>query len=254
MTGMTSRSESAAHLRPPDGLASDQVVGHVSRRILRGELKPGERLPAERELARQIGVSRPSVRAGLRSLRAKGVLVTRHGAGTFVADGPPVLDSEPLSFLAALHGFTRHEMFETRRVLEVSAARFAAERTTGDQVAAIAEEVTGMFASLESPQTFLVHDIRFHRAVAAASANPILASLVEMVSAIFYERRRQTADRARDLRDTAEMHRQIYLAIRRHDRAAAERLMDEHLVQAEQAQDSEEIADRGSRIADFPKR
>ena len=68
------------------------------------------------------------MRAGLQSLVAKGVLVTRHGAGTSVADGPPTLDSEPLSFLAALHGFSPDEMFEARRALEVGVAGMAAER------------------------------------------------------------------------------------------------------------------------------
>jgi len=225
--------------RSAEGLATELVIAHVRGLILRSEMRAGEQLPPERELARRIGVSRPSVRAGLRSLAAKGVLVTRHGAGTFVSDGPPVLDSEPLSFLAALHGFTRHEMFEARRVLEVGAAGLAAERSTGDKVTAIADEVTGMFASLNEPQAFLVHDIRFHRAVALASANPILASIVEMVSALFYEQRRRTADRTRDLRETAEMHRQIYQAIRARDRARAESLMCEHLLSAERAQESE---------------
>src|SRR5439155_15824464 len=236
---MTRRHLHVEEMNPAEGLASGRVISHIRGLILGGELKPGQRLPPERELARQIGVSRPSVRAGLRSLRAKGLLKTRHGAGTFVADGPPVLDSEPLSFLAALHGFTRHEMFEARRVLEVGAAGLAADHATGDRTAAIADEVTGMFASLEDPQAFLVHDIRFHRAVAAASDNPILASLVEMVSALFYERRRRTADRTRDLRETAAMHRQIYQAIRARNHARAEEMMCEHLLVAEQEQDSE---------------
>src|SRR5204862_8358626 len=206
------------------------VVSRVRGLIGGGGMKPGQRLAPGRELARQSGVSRPSVRAGLRSLRAKGVLTTRHGSGTFVSDGPPTLDSEPLNFLAALHGFTRHEMFEARRVLEVSGAGMAAERATGDHLASIADEVTGLFASLDDHQAFLLHDIRFHRAVAAASLNPIVASLVEMVSAIFYARRRRTAERARDLRHTAEIHRQIYQAIKSHHRPEAEQLMSEHLL------------------------
>ena len=239
MTSGASTRRERSGTKPADGLATELVIVHVRGVILRGELRPGEQLPPERELARRIGVSRPSVRAGLRSLAAKGVLVTRRGAGTFVADGPPVLDSEPLSFLAALHGFTRHEMFEARRVLEVGVAGLAAEQSTGDTLVAISDEVTGMFASLDEPQAFLVHDIRFHRAVAAASSNPILASLVEMVSAIFYEQRRRTAERGSNLRETAEMHRQIYQAIRARDRARAESAMCEHLLSAEQAQDSE---------------
>ena len=94
------------------------------------------------------------MRAGLRSLAAIGVLQTRHGAGTFITDGPPTLGSEPLSFLAALHGFTRDEMFEARRALEVGVAGLSAERATDDQIATIAEEVTGMFASRTTRRRF----------------------------------------------------------------------------------------------------
>ena len=146
-------------------LATELVTRHVRGLIVTGHLRRGQRLPPERELVRTVGVSRTSVRAGLQSLAAKGVVVIRHGAGTFVADGPPMLDSEPLSFLAALHGFTRREMFEARRTLEVGIAGFAADRATDADLAAISDEVTGMFATLDDAQAFLLHDIRFHRAV-----------------------------------------------------------------------------------------
>jgi GntR family transcriptional repressor for pyruvate dehydrogenase complex len=236
---MTSSTALPTGARPAEGLLSELVVAHVRRQILSGELQRGARLPPERELVRSLGVSRTSVRGGLQALVAKGVLVTRHGAGTFVADGPPVLDSEPLSFLAALHGFTRAEMFEARRKLETGVAGLAAERASGEDLAAISEEVTGMFASVDDPQTFLVHDIRFHRAVAGASGNPILASIVDMVSTLFYEQRRRTAGLARNPKAVAEMHRQIYQAIRVRDRARAEELMFEHLLRAEREQESE---------------
>lgn len=236
---MTSLPRANKEVEPIDRLASELVVAHIRRLILSRELQRGARLPPERELVRSLGVSRTSVRGGLQALVAKGVLVTRHGAGTFVADGPPVLDSEPLNFLAALHGFTASEMFEARLTLEVGVAGLAAERATGDALAAMSEEVMGMFASIADPQTFLVHDIRFHRAVAAASRNPILASIVDMVSTLFYEQRRRTADLASDPRSVAEMHRQIYQAIRAHDRPRAQALMFEHLSRAEREQESE---------------
>lgn len=244
---MTSRTESAVS-RPFDGVTAELVVAHIRGLIDRGQLKPGDRLPAERELAVQIGVSRPSVRAGLRALAAMGVVFSRHGAGTFIRSGPPTLGSEPLSFLAALHGFTRDEMFEARRVLEVGVAGLAAEHATGEHLATIAEEITGMFASLADPLAFLRHDIRFHRAVAAASGNPILASLVEMVSALFYEQRRKTAGRARDLRESAEMHRTIYNALRLHDAQRARDMMNDHLVLAQQRQklEAEEDEEAGA--------
>lgn len=236
---MTSRKPSTAR-KLDDGVTTDHVVGFVRALIERGALKPGDRLPPERELAVQIGVSRPSVRAGLQALSAMGVIQARHGAGTFITAGPPMLATEPLSFLAALHGFTREEMFEARRVLEVGAIGLAARRTSGEDLAAIAEEMAGMFASLDDPQTFLVHDIRFHRAVARASRNPILASLIEMVSAMFYERRRRNVGAPRDLREAAEMHRVIYNALRDRDVAAAQTAMSEHLRQS-QAQNTEDL-------------
>ena len=197
--------------------AAGTIVEFVRDLLERGELRPGDRLPPERALALQTGVSRSSVRVGLRALSTMGIIHSRHGSGTFVADGPPTLECEPLHFLAALHGFTREEMFEARRLIEVGVAGLSATRATGEQIAAISEEVTSMFASLDNPQDFLRHDIRFHQAVAAACGNPILTSLVEMLSQVFYERRRETVSRARNFRESAEMHRRIYMAIRQHD-------------------------------------
>jgi GntR family transcriptional repressor for pyruvate dehydrogenase complex len=241
---MTSHYGRRKLVGPTVHLATELVTKHVRSLIVSGQLRRGQRLPPERELVGTVGVSRTSVRAGLQSLAAKGVVVIRHGAGTFVADGPPMLDSEPLSFLAALHGFTRREMFEARRTLEVGVAGFAAERATDADLAAISDEVTGMFAMLDDAQAFLLHDIRFHRAVAAAAANPILASIVEMVSAIFYELRRQTASQARDRRPAAEMHRKIYQAIRERNRGLAQTLMSDHLLGAEREQEYEALEDR----------
>jgi GntR family transcriptional repressor for pyruvate dehydrogenase complex len=180
-----------------------------------------------------------------------GVVQSRHGSGTFIQDGPPTLGSEPLSFLAALHGFTREEMYEARRIMEVGAAGLAAERATPEQLAALSEEVASLFASMPDPQRFLVHDINFHRAIAAASGNQIVASIVEMLSELYYERRRQTATRAseRDLRDAAEMHRRIYQAVRAKDADAARQAMHEHLVLASRHQSKEPADDAGAKRA-----
>lgn len=221
--------------------STEQVVEHVRALIERRALRPGDRLPAERDLAAQIGVSRPTVRIGLRALAAMGVVRSRHGSGTYIPEGPPTLGSEPLSFLAALHGFTREEMYEARRILEVGAAGLAAEHATPEQLATLSEDVASLFATMQDAQRFLVHDIHFHQTLAAASGNPIVASIVEMVSALYYERRRQTAARAsdRDLRDAAEMHRRIYQAVRSRDAEAARRAMNDHLIQASHYQAQE---------------
>lgn len=217
------------------GQTTEQVVARIYDLIKRDDLKPGERLPAERELSKQLGISRPSLRAGLSSLIAIGVLQSRQGAGTFLVDGPPALDSEPLRLLAQLHGFSYEHMFETRLILEVGAAGLAAERATGEQLATMSEQIADMYAALKDPQQFLVHDIAFHRAVAAASGNPTLATLVEMVSAILYERRRDTIERAHDFNEALELHRRVYRAIRSRKPEEAREAMRDHIMRAQRA-------------------
>jgi GntR family transcriptional regulator, transcriptional repressor for pyruvate dehydrogenase complex len=217
------------------GQTTEQVVARVYELIKQEGLQPGDRLPPERELSKQLGISRPSLRAGLSSLISMGVLQSRQGSGTFLVDGPPALDSEPLRLLAQLHGFSFDHMFETRSILEVGAAGLAAERAGGDQLAAMSEEIAEMFASLNDPQQFLVHDVAFHRAVASASGNMTLATLVEMVSTVLYERRRETIARAHDFNEAVKWHRLIYRAIRARKPEEAREAMREHIMRAQRA-------------------
>jgi GntR family transcriptional repressor for pyruvate dehydrogenase complex len=116
-----------------------------------------------------------------------------------------------------------------------------AARNAGDEdIATLAEEVAEMYATLDDPQEYLVHDIRFHRAVAAASGNQILSALMHMVSTAMYENRRVTVERARDLKESAELHRRIYRLIRERKPAEARAAMNEHLELALKALTSEE--------------
>lgn len=216
-----------------------QVVEYVRSLIARGEVKPGDRLPPERDLARQLKISRSSLRAGIGFLAAMGVLKSRHGAGTFVSSGPPALDSSSLSVLGALHGFLPWQMFEARLVLESSVAALAAERATGEHIAELAEEVAEMYAALADPREYLIHDVRFHRTVARAAGNPILAALMETITANLYDYRSKTVHNAQDLKESAEMHREIYRAIRSHNPTQARHAMEQHLNLARTAQDSE---------------
>lgn len=223
------------------GTTTEEVVARLREMIHHGDLRPGMRLPPERDLAKQLGVSRPTLRAGIRSLAAVGVLKSRQGAGTFVAeaDASPALDSNPLRLLASLHGFSSAEMFEARLLLEMAIAGLAAERATGDHLAAMAEELAEMFATLDEPEEFLVHDMRFHQTVAAASGNRILTALMNMVASILFDVRSKTVHRARDLKESAEMHRQIFRAIREGNVESARNAMRDHLLLAQKAQAKE---------------
>jgi GntR family transcriptional repressor for pyruvate dehydrogenase complex len=156
-------SGSKLKIVPParSGQSTEQVVARVYELIKRADLKPGDRLLPERELSKQLGISRPALRAGLGSLISMGVLQSRQGAGTFIVDGPPALDSEPLRLLAQLHGFSFEHMFETRSMLEVGAAGLAAERATGEQLATMSKQIADMFASLKIRSSFWCTTSRF---------------------------------------------------------------------------------------------
>ncbi len=223
----------------PHSQLTMQVVEHVRALIASGEVKPGDRLPPERELARKLQISRSSLRAGIGFLSAMGVLKSRHGAGTFVSSGPPALDSNSLSVLGVLHGFLPWQMFEARLVLEASVAALAAERATDEQIAELAEEVAEMYASLDDPAEYLIHDVRFHRTIARAAGNPILAALMETITANLYENRLHTVHNSQDLKESAELHREIFRAIRSHNPAAARKTMEQHLNLARVAQAAE---------------
>lgn len=220
----------------------EEVVLQFREMLQQSDLRPGDRLPPERDLAKIFGVSRPMLRAAIRSLAAMGVLQARQGAGTFVvaADGLPTLDSRPLRLMAALHGFTSEEMFEARQTLEMAIAGLAAERANGNHLASVAEELAGMYASIEAPEEYLIHDMRFHQTIAAASGNRILTALMNMIATILFDARRKTVRRAHDLKESAELHRQIYQALRSHNPEAACAAMHRHLLLAQKAQQLEE--------------
>jgi GntR family transcriptional regulator, transcriptional repressor for pyruvate dehydrogenase complex len=219
------------------------IVEHVRREIEAGRLGPGDRLPPERVLAQKMGLSRPSLRSGLRTLQAMGIIHARRGAGTFIVEGPPQLGKAPLEFLAALYGFTLEQMYEARRMLEVGAAGLAAERARGEQLAAMADEITGMYAALEDPKAFLHHDLGFHRAVAAGSGNPIVAAIIGTLTEIIWETGRLNMSGV-SLRQSADTHRRIYDAIRSRVADAARREMNEHLEKARWEQEKGETVAR----------
>jgi len=216
-----------------------QVVNHVRTLLEQGALQPGDKIPPEREFARKLKISRASLRTGIGYLAAMGVMKIKHGVGTFVSDGPPELGKTTLSLMGALHGFQSWQMFEARIILETNLAALAAERGKEEHQVAMAEEVAEMFASLESPGEYLIHDVIFHRIIAQASGNPILAAIMESVTSSMYDKRRKTVERATDLRESAEMHREIYRAIRARKPQEARKLMEKHLQMAKTAQGME---------------
>ena len=243
----TARGESEMEPTGPTGPREDgadtqvamQVVRHIRGLIEQGKLRRGERLPPEREFAKELKISRASLRSGVGYLAAMGVLKVRHGVGNFVSDGPPALSAASFELMYSLHGFTSRQMFEARLLLEGSLVALAAERGQEEHFIALGEEVTDMYATLDDPPAYLIHDVRFHRIIGEASGNPILGALMETISASFYDTRRLTVKDAGDLKATTEMHREIYRALRLRNADQARRLMERHLRNAEEGLASE---------------
>jgi GntR family transcriptional repressor for pyruvate dehydrogenase complex len=221
-----------------------QVVNHIRALIENGTLRPGDKIPPEREFARSLNISRASLRTGIGYLAAMGVMKVRHGVGTFVADGPAEFGKASFSLMGVLHGFQSWQMFEVRLILESNLAALAAERATEEHHTALAEEVAEIFASIDSPADFLIHDVLFHRILSQASGNPILGALMETITSALYDKRRKTVERSTDLRESAEMHRMIYRAIRARNPLEARKLMEQHLRMAQAAQGLERSAAR----------
>ena len=223
-----------------------QVVNHIRSLIENGTLQPGDKIPPEREFARKLGISRASLRTGIGYLAAMGVMKVKHGVGTFVADGPPEFGKASLGLMGALHGFQTWQMFEARIIVESNIAALAAERGKEEHHAALAEEVAEMFAVMDNPSEYLIHDVMFHRIISQASGNPILAAVIETITSALYDKRRKTVERSIDTRESAEMHREIYRAIRSRKPQEARRLMEQHLRMAQESQGMEKPPERKS--------
>ncbi len=171
------RDETIALFPPIDhGRTADEVVRQVELLILEGVLRDGDRLPGERDLAERFGVSRPILREALKELDNRGLLVSRHGGGTFVADIVGQVFSEPLAALIARHERATADYLEYRRELEGLTAELAAIRATEADKAQIARIVEEMHAAHERGhfEDELAADIELHTAIGEAAHNIVL--------------------------------------------------------------------------------
>lgn len=158
---------------------SDAVASTLERRILEGSLKSGDRLPPERELAAELGVSRPSLREAIQKLASKGMVTSRQGGGTYVTDALESTFFDPWQDMMGSYPNLREDMLEFRRMLEGQAAEWAAERATDADLQRLDQTFEALQASFESDNTDHRSDadIAFHQAIGDAAHNVLLAHL-----------------------------------------------------------------------------
>ncbi len=158
---------------------SDAVASTLERRILEGSLKSGDRLPPERELAIELGVSRPSLREAIQKLASKGMVTSRQGGGTYVTDALESTFFDPWQDMMGSYPNLREDMLEFRRMLEGQAAEWAAERATDADLLRLDQTFMALQSSFESDDTAKRSDadIAFHQAVGDAAHNVLLGHL-----------------------------------------------------------------------------
>ncbi|TIH40079.1 FadR/GntR family transcriptional regulator [Subtercola vilae] len=161
---------------------TDEAISRIREMILRGELRPGDRLPPEAELSERLGLSRNSLREAVKALELIRVLDVRRGDGTYVTSLEPGLLLEAVQFVVDLHqDQSVLELFEVRRILESSAAALAATRMTPDALTDLRRSVD-LAAATDDVAALVEHDLDFHRRIAAASRNDYLSTLLDALS------------------------------------------------------------------------
>jgi DNA-binding FadR family transcriptional regulator len=167
------------------GSAATRVARLLALDILGGTLKPGDKLPSEEELLARFGISRTVLREAVKTLTAKGLLVSKTRTGTMVRDQQSwnFFDADILAWRidVGLDEAFLQSLREARLAVEPYAARLAAERATEAELDEMRQSVAGMQDALDDRQKFALADLRFHRAVAAASGNVVLSSFAAVI-------------------------------------------------------------------------
>jgi GntR family transcriptional regulator, transcriptional repressor for pyruvate dehydrogenase complex len=210
------------------------VAEQIEKRILDGELRSGDRLPTERELAEQFHVSRTGVREAMKILAQKGLVDMRPGRGTIVIDGAheAMQDSIGLAMklkLGEVGGSDK--LVEVREILETEIAALAAARATEKEIAAMREAIRVMDESLNDADAFIAADNHFHEALAQATQNTLILILVNSIVNLLSEQRKQIFETEGGPQRGQFHHRRILESVIRHDPEAARDAMRAHLQQ-----------------------
>lgn len=217
---------------------SEEIVEQIKNLISQGELKPGERVPSERELAAYLGVSRPSVREAIMVLEAMGLVESRQGGGTFVRSLTETSLADPLLEMVEKDPQLLHALAEVRMGLESWSAYLAATRATDADRARLQSIYEEIEAQAERGGWDADTDARFHYAITAATHNTLQLHVLNTIHSLFhatiqvalkeFHRKEESIDKLR------RQHRAIFQAIMRRDSEGARQAMMSHLQMVEE--------------------
>lgn len=214
----------------------DSIVEEIKERITRGELKDGDSLGSQDELARQMDVSRPTLREGLKRLELMGLIETKHGRGTFVKTINPHDFMNSLASFLVIDQESALELLEARLYIEGAVAALSAENASQQDIDGIKQSLDDMKVDAQKAdvESFIAHDVQFHLQMAESSKNRILIKTVNILRDLLHQLVHKVFEIQSDhlskaLNQTIEFHEQILEAVQQHDARGARRKMEAHL-------------------------
>ena len=238
---------------------SEQVTGQIQELIVKGGLKPGDKIPPERKLAEQLGVSRTVIREATKALQERGLVKVLTGSGSFVSQVKPETVSQSIGLFVSGYRGAFRSLFEVRDMLEVEIARLAAERASEEHVEQLHSSLTRMRNALSRGnhppgwlEDFVQADLSFHRVLAQATNNSLLPLLLAPITDLLLELSRKASSIPGAPETAIVYHQNILECVRSGDSQRSQELMREHLSKAREfaqimEQDGDDAAPPGIR-------
>jgi GntR family transcriptional repressor for pyruvate dehydrogenase complex len=216
----------------------EQIVGQIEQLILQGKLRPGDQLPSERELAEQFNVSRTAVREAVKALREKGLVEIETGRGTFITHGVSKALRRSIDWMVRSGDGNRLEdLVQVRDILEPEIAALAAEMATGQDMVSLEQAVKVMDSALNDADVYVEADLEFHLALANATQNKLIPTLIDPIVDLLQEQRKRIFLVDGGAQRGQHHHKRILDAIKKRDPVAARQAMQAHLAQVRQDSD-----------------
>lgn len=209
----------------------DLVIEQILLMIEKKELKPGARLPGERQLAKELGIGRHSLREAFKKLELMGIISIQPGNGTFIRKHPPESFKEALTSLMILGGFSARDLIEMRECVEIYAIKLAIKRANPSDIQELGHYCNEMEKAIaeNDKECFVEYDIRFHLHIVKSTLNPLLWQVANSFQDLLYGAQKILEANESILKRSIRDHRQIYEAFIDRDIRTAEAIMERHL-------------------------
>jgi len=207
---------------------SEEIVDQIEKLVLNRQLQVGDPLPSERDLARELQVSRQALREGMRILAQKGLVQVFPGRGTFVAQPSANFLSDSLYAYLRLNPHLVRDFLEARLVIETEAAALAAERAPEEHLIAMKKAVDDMETYVSDRDHWIDADLAFHTELARATGNQVILLLITSLRGALRESIRYFSTVPHIVSASVELHRNVYKAVAARQVEASRRAMHEH--------------------------